>query len=810
MASKITELLENAKEKVVLIKADEEVEYGAVMKAMDQLRQAGIEDIGLITDPKKTAAKAEEYKKSKREQDKNRKTPPSFAARAQAEKEAVASKAAAPATAAAIRLNALPSSTDPDYYKKLGELLVDPKNWTLKDAAVDALLRASPDDIKDPEVLKQIARNFRELAREEGHWTKGGKSIRGLVMYGGKFSVPILVDLLDRQTTSASPELFDGLAALPDPRGAEALCRQLGNTFNHAEAVNALRKMGPVAEDSLIKAAPSNNATYPAAANIAMIATATSNVTGGSISKVEFYAGSTLLGIDTTAPYSFTWPNVTPGPYTLTAKATDNLGVTTTSTPVTVIVLAAPAPPTISLTSPAAGTEYAIGHSIVLTAQASTPGRIIDRVEFYADGARVGTIPIPGGFASATTSFTWAGAALGAHALLAKVVATDGMGASSATVNVAVSDLAVTLLEPYPGQVYQAPAIIRITPSATTTTGTIVRADFYFDGQRVGSAIAPPYSFVRFNVPAGTHPVKAVVYDGAGLGVETATVNITVLDAPTLQMAPGIDGSTVGDDNVSLAGTVQAPRNAAVSVNGRAASLDPNGSFFIDGVQLQPGGNTVTLVLNAQDGSPVTRTVAVQSTGVAPFQATVDKNEGLGPLEVDLTITNRGAVAFQRIEIDMNGDGSPDITLTGLPDNQSVEHLTYSVPGTYTISVRVYDAANAVIYSAYRKVRVHGADETGRKMVALYNDLVSRLGNSDPAGALRLFTGNAGARYSSVFAALGATLPSVAQQLGNPIAGAGTATWGELSILRSTTNGDRVFMLYMIRGEDGIWRIDSM
>jgi biopolymer transport protein ExbD len=39
----------------VVIKADEEVEYGAVMAAMDQLRQAGIEDIGLITDPKKQA-----------------------------------------------------------------------------------------------------------------------------------------------------------------------------------------------------------------------------------------------------------------------------------------------------------------------------------------------------------------------------------------------------------------------------------------------------------------------------------------------------------------------------------------------------------------------------------------------------------------------------------------------------------------------------------------------------------------------------------------------------------------------------------
>ena len=53
MASKVGEILENNKEKVVLIKADEEVEYGAVMSAMDQLRQAGIEDIGLITERKR-------------------------------------------------------------------------------------------------------------------------------------------------------------------------------------------------------------------------------------------------------------------------------------------------------------------------------------------------------------------------------------------------------------------------------------------------------------------------------------------------------------------------------------------------------------------------------------------------------------------------------------------------------------------------------------------------------------------------------------------------------------------------------------
>jgi len=53
LARRVNEYLENKTEKIVLIKADGEVEYGAVMNAMDQLRQAGVEDIGLITEKKK-------------------------------------------------------------------------------------------------------------------------------------------------------------------------------------------------------------------------------------------------------------------------------------------------------------------------------------------------------------------------------------------------------------------------------------------------------------------------------------------------------------------------------------------------------------------------------------------------------------------------------------------------------------------------------------------------------------------------------------------------------------------------------------
>jgi biopolymer transport protein ExbD len=49
LATKVNDVLATKNEKIVLIRADRDVEYGAVMAAMDQLRQAGIEDIGLIT-----------------------------------------------------------------------------------------------------------------------------------------------------------------------------------------------------------------------------------------------------------------------------------------------------------------------------------------------------------------------------------------------------------------------------------------------------------------------------------------------------------------------------------------------------------------------------------------------------------------------------------------------------------------------------------------------------------------------------------------------------------------------------------------
>src|SRR5688500_17492703 len=52
-AARVKAMLDERSEKVVLIKGDQDASYSAVMEAMDYLHEAEIEDIGLITEPKK-------------------------------------------------------------------------------------------------------------------------------------------------------------------------------------------------------------------------------------------------------------------------------------------------------------------------------------------------------------------------------------------------------------------------------------------------------------------------------------------------------------------------------------------------------------------------------------------------------------------------------------------------------------------------------------------------------------------------------------------------------------------------------------
>ena len=148
--------------------------------------------------------------------------------------------------------------------------------------------------------------------------------------------------------------------------------------------------LGPASNQppSVTLAAPAN-----ATVGVQVTLTAMAADGDGSIAKVDFFIGTTLLGTDTSSPYSFAWTPTAAGASTLTARATDNLGAATTSAAITVAVAGAGGAdtqaPTITLTAPA---NLASGLTGTLTLAATAADNVgVAGVEFQLDGLIVGT-----------------------------------------------------------------------------------------------------------------------------------------------------------------------------------------------------------------------------------------------------------------------------------------------------------------------------------------------------------------------------------------------------------------------------------
>lgn len=95
---------------------------------------------------------------------------------------------------------------------------------------------------------------------------------------------------------------------------------------------------------------PAGGSSFPFNSDITITAAASDS--DGSVRKVEFFAGTTKLGESTAPPYSFVWHRPGPGTYALTARATDNAGLMTTSAPVALTVRMSDAAMTSPLTTP--------------------------------------------------------------------------------------------------------------------------------------------------------------------------------------------------------------------------------------------------------------------------------------------------------------------------------------------------------------------------------------------------------------------------------------------------------------------------
>ena len=173
---------------------------------------------------------------------------------------------------------------------------------------------------------------------------------------------------------------------------------------------------------------PVNNAIFSVGSNVVINATATD--ADGTVTKVEFYQGTTLLSTSTTAPYTYTWATPPVGSYVLTAKAYDNLNAIGTSAAVNITVAVADDAGISAITTPNGTVSLPTATPSVTLKNFGTTILTTTTISYKVDNGAFTDYSWTGSLASGATATVTlpsiTGYAVGAHTFTAKTGSVNG------------------------------------------------------------------------------------------------------------------------------------------------------------------------------------------------------------------------------------------------------------------------------------------------------------------------------------------------------------------------------------------------
>jgi len=176
---------------------------------------------------------------------------------------------------------------------------------------------------------------------------------------------------------------------------------------------------------TVLISSPTKSTSYIAPATMTIEAAASDP--DGTVIKVEFYQGTTKLGELTAPPYSFTWKEVPEGAYSITAIATDNQNLRTTSGAVTVIVEKSVSVvnelPIVSINSPNKDKKIKKNDNVLIEVVATDPDGTISKVELKNGEITLAELTTP------PFNYLWENVDTGNYFLTA--IATDNQGAKN-------------------------------------------------------------------------------------------------------------------------------------------------------------------------------------------------------------------------------------------------------------------------------------------------------------------------------------------------------------------------------------------
>jgi hypothetical protein len=463
----------------------------------------------------------------------------------------------------------------------------------------------------------------------------------------------------------------------------------------------------PPAGPSVAMTSPSNNAALNGPGSVNLSATASES--NGTIAKVKFFNGTTALSYaGTSSPYNYTWNNVQPGTYTLTAQATDANGMTATSSPVTITVSAGnpipPISPTVVLTSPLNNATFTGPASINLSATALEANGTITNVKYFN-----GTTALSYTGTISPYSYAWNNVQPGTYTLTAQATDANGVTATSSPVTITVNaqqaiSPVVAMTSPANNAVFTVPASINLSATASESNGTIAKVKFFNGTTALSYAgTSPPYNYTWNNVQPGTYNLTAQATDANGVIATSSPIIITVSPmSPVVAMTSPADGAVLTSPaSINLSATASETNGTITTVkffNGASAlgfvGSSPPYNFTWSNVQ--PGTYSLTAQATDANGvittsSPITVTVNPPQPALPTVTMTSPSNNGVfsGPLNIDLSATaSETNGTINRVQF-FNGTVPLNYIGTSPPYNYTWNNVQ---PGTYILTAQATDA----------------------------------------------------------------------------------------------------------------------
>ena len=280
-----------------------------------------------------------------------------------------------------------------------------------------------------------------------------------------------------------------------------------------------------------------------------------------SVTHVEFYDGATLLGTDTTTPYSMSWDTRTAvnGTHSLSVKAYDPAGFVGTSPAVNVTVSNDVTPPTVAFSAPSAGAT--VSGTVTVSGTASDNVGV-SRVEFYVDATLIASD------STSPYSFSWATRSVpnGAHVLTLKARDASGnIGTVERTVTTHNDFTPPTVAVTAPAEGATVSGNVTLSATASDDRATITKVEFYLGGSLLGADTTSPYtlSYNTRSQPNGEKVLTAKAYDSMGNSASSPAVNVTFdndYTPPTATLTAPAEGTTVSG-TVTFSATASDDRN---------------------------------------------------------------------------------------------------------------------------------------------------------------------------------------------------------------------------------------------------------